>query len=72
MHNISHQKDIELLFLKSALTIENPFNTTEEILQWVKKRNKDISVNIKRIGFDEMDNWSLDKIEAVFVSASIV
>lgn len=61
MHNISHQKDIELLFLKSALTIENPFNTTEEILQWVKKRNEDVSVNIKRISFDEMDNWSLDK-----------
>lgn len=70
MHNISHQKDIELLFLKSALTIENPFNTTEEILQWVKKRNEDVNVNIKRIGFDEMDNWSLDKIRGAVVHSS--
>ena len=70
MHNISHQKDIELLFLKSALTIENPFNTTEEILQWVKKRNEDVSVNIKRIGFDEMDNWSLDKSRGAVVHSS--
>ena len=70
MHNISHQKDIELLFLKSALTIENPFNTTEEILQWVKKRNEDVSVNIKRIGFDEMDNWSLDKTRGAVVHSS--
>ena len=70
MHNISHQKDIELLFLKSALTIENPFNTTEEILQWVKKRNEDVSVNIKRISFDEMDNWSLDKRRGAVVHSS--
>tara|TARA_B110000967_G_scaffold164286_1_gene171551 strand:- start:3190 stop:4629 length:1440 start_codon:yes stop_codon:yes gene_type:complete len=70
MHNISHQKDIELLFLKSALTIENPFNTTEEILQWVKKRNEDVSVNIKRIDFDEMDNWSLDKRRGAVVHSS--
>lgn len=70
MHNISHQKDIELLFLKSALTIENPFNSTEEILQWVKKRNEDVSVNIKKISFDEMDNWSLDKTRGAIVHSS--
>jgi len=70
MHHISHQKDIELLFLKSALTLDNPFNTTEEILDWVKKRNDEVNVNIKRIPFDAMDNWSLDKERGAVVHSS--
>lgn len=70
MQHITHQKEIELLFLKSALTLENPFNTTEEVLQWVKKRNEEVNVNIKRISFDEMDNWSLDKQKGAVVHSS--
>lgn len=70
MQHISHQKDIELLFLKSALTLENPFNSTEEVLNWVKKRNEEVNVNIKRISFDEMDNWSLDKQRGAVVHSS--
>ena len=70
MHHISYQKEIELLFLQSALTLENPFNTTEEILAWVQKRNEEVEVNIKRIGFDEMNNWKLDKEKGAVVHAS--
>jgi oxidase EvaA len=70
MHHISYQKEIELLFLQSALTLENPFNTTEEILTWVQKRNEEVEVNIKRIGFDEMNNWKLDKEKGAVVHAS--
>lgn len=70
MHHISHQKDIELLFLKSALTLENPFNTTNEVLDWVKKRNDEVNVNIKRIDFDAMNNWSLDKEKGAVVHSS--
>jgi len=70
MQHISHQKDIELLFLKSALTLENPFNTTEEVLNWVKKRNDEVNVNIKRIPFSAMDNWRLDKERGAVVHSS--
>lgn len=70
MHHISYQKNIELLFLKSALTLENPFNTTEEVLAWVKKRNEEVEVNIKRIDFNEMNNWSLEKEKGAVVHSS--
>jgi len=65
MHHTSYQKEIELLFLKSALTLKNPFNTTEEVLDWVKKRNDEVNVNVERISFDAMDNWCLDKKNGV-------
>lgn len=70
MHHISKQKEIELLFLKSALTLDNPFNSTGEVLDWVKSRNEDVKVNIKRISFDEMNNWSLDKQRGAVVHNS--
>ena len=70
MYHISYQKEIEFLFLQSALTLENSFNTTEEILAWVQKRNEEVEVNIKRIGFDEMNNWKLDKEKGAVVHAS--
>ena len=49
MYHISYQKEIEFLFLQSALTLENSFNTTEEILAWVQKRNEEVEVNIKEL-----------------------
>lgn len=45
----------------SAITSENIFNTTEDIIDWVRSRNKEVSVNIKQIPFSEMDNWYQDK-----------
>ena len=57
----SLDKEAELLFLKSALTLENPFNSTVQILNWVKKRNNEVHVNIERIGFNEMKNWFIDE-----------
>lgn len=51
----------ELLFLKSALTTENPFNSSKEILEWLQKRNRDVKVQIERIPFSKMRNWSFDE-----------
>lgn len=50
-----------LLFLKSALTINNPFNTTKEILKWIEMRNEEVKVNINKISFDKLKNWYFDK-----------
>jgi dTDP-4-dehydro-6-deoxy-alpha-D-glucopyranose 2,3-dehydratase len=51
----------ELAFLKSALTTANPFNSTEQILEWLRIRNNDVSVNIERIKFNEMKDWFIDE-----------
>lgn len=46
-----------LLFLKSALTEDNPFMKTSEILEWLKFRNEQIKVQIEKIKFAEMRKW---------------
>lgn len=51
----------ELLFLKSALTTENPFNSGTQILEWLQKRNREVKVHIDRIPFKKMRNWSFDE-----------
>ncbi|MCP4152681.1 MAG: NDP-hexose 2,3-dehydratase [bacterium] len=47
----------ELTFLKSALTEENPFIDTEEVKRWLKARNEAVTVDVKRIKFEEMNQW---------------
>ncbi len=49
-----------LSFLKSALTVNNPFNTTTEVLQWIRQRNVEVQVEINRINFGEMTDWFID------------
>jgi oxidase EvaA len=48
-------------FLKSALTTRNPFNSTAEIFFWLNKRNTQVSVEINRIAFQQMRDWSFEK-----------
>ncbi|MCP4216932.1 MAG: NDP-hexose 2,3-dehydratase [bacterium] len=55
------KKNIDgLLFLKSALTIENPFIDIVGIKQWLARRNAEVGVNIRKIKFSHMDQWSFD------------
>ena len=42
---------------KSLLTENNPFNSTEEIIQWIKRRNEAVNVSIRQIPVAEMDKW---------------
>ena len=45
------------MIVRSLLTENNPFNSTEEIEQWIKRRNKEVCVNIRQGPFAEMDKW---------------
>jgi len=49
-----------LCFLRSALTEENPFITTDEIIKWIKRRNNSTQVCIEQSNFKELKNWSFD------------
>jgi oxidase EvaA len=53
----------ENIFLKSALTEDNPFIKTEEVIDWLKSRNREINVNISKIDFDSLDQWYIDQNE---------
>lgn len=49
------------LFLTSASTEVNPFNTTQEVLNWIQQQNKDIKVDVKQIPFQKLKGWFFDK-----------
>ena len=45
------------MIIKSLLTDKNPFNTTEELKEWILQRNREVEVRIDRIRFSEMKMW---------------
>src|SRR5665647_614811 len=58
--NPMNTQEKHLLFLRSALTEENPFIKTKEIIDWVNSRNFATNVSINRITFDRLKNWNTD------------
>lgn len=59
------KNNISYKFLKSALTLENPFISLTEIEQWLKDRNNAVRVCVDQIPFNEMDKWILDHEQGV-------
>ena len=49
----------ESLRLSQMLT-ENPFNSTDEIIEWVTRRNKEVEVSVSQIPFVELKGWHFD------------
>lgn len=43
--------------LKSLTTTKNPFRTTDEIHQWIMRRNQEVGVSVQQIPFAEMEGW---------------
>ena len=52
------------MFLKSALSIENPWNSTEDVSAWIKQQNELIKVSVHKIQFSEMKDWHFDSQNA--------
>ncbi len=57
-------------FLQSALTEENPFISTPEIKNWLKKRNEEVEVIVQQIEFSQLDNWGFENGQAKLVHNS--
>ena len=51
----------ESLFLNSLLTLNNSFNSYEDLLTWINNRNQQVTVNIVKIPFRKLDKWVFDK-----------
>ena len=45
------------MIIRSLLTNKNPFNSTDEILQWIKRRNHEVEVKVEKIPFAQMKMW---------------
>lgn len=48
------------MIIKSLLTQSNPFNSTEELIEWIARRNREVEVQVDRIPFDQMKKWHSD------------
>lgn len=49
------------MLIKSLLTEYNPFNSTEELKQWIERRNREVEVNIEKIPFADLKKWRSDQ-----------
>ena len=45
------------MIIRSLITNDNPFNSTDEIREWIKQRNKEVKVSVEQIPFSEMKMW---------------
>lgn len=45
------------MIIKSLLTEDNPFNSTQELREWIAQRNREVTVNVERIPFSQLDKW---------------
>lgn len=57
--------DKNILFLKSALCTESTLLTLEETLDWIKKQNQKVSVEVNKIPFSALELWGFDKEKSV-------
>ena len=51
---------VEHSFLKSALTLENPFLSTEQFMDWLTEKKANVKHSITPIQFSEMENWGFN------------
>jgi len=47
-------------FLKSALCVQGSDLTNHDFFNWLNERKRNVSVNVTKIAFDNMDNWGFD------------
>ncbi len=61
MKNSHDQELVNYMFLKSALTKDNIFNSTNEILNWIKVKNDEVHVDIQQIPFKKLVHWQFNE-----------
>lgn len=48
-------------FLQSALSVHNPFNSTEQVIEWLREQNKKIKVDVNQVKFSDLKGWHFDE-----------
>jgi oxidase EvaA len=56
-----NNKTVEYNFLKSALTLENPFLSTEGFMDWLEEKKANVNHKITPIKFSDMSNWGFNQ-----------
>ena len=58
MENAHNRIQKSTLFLRSALTEQNPFMRTESVGEWMQDQAKNTNFDVQRISFSQLVNWS--------------
>lgn len=48
--------------LRSLLTEDTPFGSTEDVLAWVARRNREVTVKVEQIPFAELKGWQFNSV----------
>ena len=56
-HIFYQEYDLNMDFYISSLTEYNPFNSTEEIIKWIKSFNKDKYFNVSIVPLKSLEKW---------------
>ena len=46
---------------KSLMTKDGAFNTIDEIVAWIERRNREVVVNVDDVPFSELNGWHFEK-----------
>lgn len=58
-------KEIVEAIVRSWAATDSPVTPTTEILEWIRERNRDTLVNIRKVSLSDMDNWFYAEEEGV-------
>jgi len=50
-------------FLKSALCKQGSYMSTSNVIEWLKKQNKEVRVNVNKIAFNDLSQWEFSKTD---------
>lgn len=56
--------------IRSLLTENNPFNSTDEVMAWIARRNSEVGVHVEEIPFKAMSGWHFDGVTGNLVHDS--
>ena len=54
--------------LNSLVKIENTFHSTDQIHQWILRRNQEVSVSVEEIPFAKMQGWGGAKMVVCIIN----
>ena len=47
--------------IRSLTTLDNPWNTTEEVIAWIEQRNHEVDVKIEQVPFSQLKGWHFEE-----------
>ena len=56
--------------IESLLTTDNPFNSTEEVVAWIERRNHEVEVRVDEVPFANLNGWHFDEVTGNLVHDS--